>query len=71
VTGGPSAPIAEVVVAGAEADAVGRQLLSIESALAPWSYDPDGEPTTPSGTGLPSADVMIALRDLWQGVARR
>jgi hypothetical protein len=70
-TGGPTVPVAEVVVAGEDADAVGRRLLSLESALAPWTYDPDGEPTEPSGTGLPSADVMIALRDLWQGVARR
>ena len=70
-TGGPTEPVAEVVVTGAEADAVGRQLLSLGTALDPWTYDPNGQPAQPSGTGLPSADVMIALRDLWQGVARR
>ena len=31
----------------------------------------DGRSTTPTGTGLPPPDVMIALRDLWQGVAKR
>jgi hypothetical protein len=69
--GGPTEPVAEVVVAGEDAEAVGRRLLSLGSALDPWTYDPDGGPMPPSGTGLPPADVMIALRDLWQGVARR
>lgn len=71
VTGGPTEPVAEVVVAGRDAEAVGRRLLSLGTALAPWTYESDSEPNTPTGTGLPSADVMIALRDLWQGVARR
>jgi len=70
-TGGPAEPLAEVVVAGAEAETVARRILSLGTALDPWTYDPNGQPTQPSGTGLPSADVMIALRDLWQGVARR
>ncbi len=68
--GGPADPTAEVVVAGrADVEALGRAL--IEQVPSPDDWRRADEPHTPTGTGLPSADVMIALRDLWQGVARR
>jgi hypothetical protein len=68
--GGPADPIAEVVVAGrADVEALGRAFIAQVPSADDWRRA--GEPSAPAGTGLPSADVMIALRDLWQGVARR
>jgi hypothetical protein len=70
VIGGPTAPRAEVVVAGrADVDELGRTIVEQDPGLVGWRVSE--EPVSPSGTGLPSADVMIALRDLWRGVARR
>ena len=65
-------PQAEVVVAGGgHTDEIAAALLGSTPGLAGWTVPSDGRPTTPTGTGLPPPDVMIALRDLWQGVAKR
>jgi hypothetical protein len=65
-------PQAELVVAGGPAaDGVARSMASIVPTLSGWTALGGGRPAPPTGTGLPGPDVMIALRDLWQGVAKR
>src|SRR5262245_58953868 len=64
-------PQAELVVAGGPtAGRVARSMASIVPTLPGWTVR-SGGPAPPTGTGLPGPDVMIALRDLWQGVAKR
>ena len=67
------APKAEVVVAGGEAAAQVASRAELRDALsrAGWAMPPSGASSAPTGTGLPGPDVMIALRDLWEGVANR
>jgi len=65
-------PQAELVVAGGDgASAVAQGMLSLVPAQAGWTAPSGGRPSPPAGTGVPGADVMIALRELWQGVAKR
>jgi hypothetical protein len=67
------APKAQVVVAGDDraegvwASAALRDGLNASG----WGAPSTGAPELPAGTGLPPPDVMIALRDLWRGVAKR
>ena len=64
-------PQAELVVAGGEAaDRIAHAMLSVVPGLKGWSAPSGGQPTAPVGTGMPGPDVMIALRDLWEGVAK-
>ena len=64
-------PQAELVVAGgAAADRIAHGMLAVVPTLAGWSAPSGGQPTPPAGTGMPGPDVMIALRDLWEGVAK-
>ena len=64
-------PQAELVVAGGEAaDGIAHGMLSVVPGLKGWSAPSGGQPTPPVGTGMPGPDVMIALRDLWEGVAK-
>jgi hypothetical protein len=69
----PTLPLAEVVVAGGPAAQELFDGTTLRDALnaTGWSAPATGSPELPTGTGLPPADVMIALRDLWKGVARR
>jgi hypothetical protein len=64
-------PQAELVVAGGpSADRIAHGMLSVVPGLKGWSAPSGGQPTPPVGTGIPGPDVMIALRDLWEGVAK-
>ncbi|HEY8094071.1 MAG TPA: hypothetical protein VID93_09810 [Acidimicrobiales bacterium] len=70
---GPVPPLAQVVVAGDDhAQAVWTSAALRDGLNASsWKAPSTGSPELPAGTGLPPPDVMIALRDLWQGVAKR
>ena len=64
-------PQAELVVAGGEgADRIAHGMLSVVPGLKGWSAPIGGQLTPPVGTGMPGPDVMIALRELWEGVAK-
>ncbi len=67
------APQAQVVVAGGDHAQAVWTSAALRDGLdaSAGTRRRRAAPRAPAGTGLPPPDVMIALRDLWQGVAKR